>query len=150
MLHILKFKGVELPLSCRTVHLQLCRPWSAYCMFSVTNRKITLDPFLQPAFSIECTNSPKVQAGTQNQRSAIYTFFPFTNCWDCRGQDWLLDSICSSGGVSHSRTHKHLCTAEPSSPSLKVTPIAPSWNATVAMFGFIFWGGGGCKYLWHQ
>lgn len=123
------------------MHLQLCRPGSTYCMFSVTNPNITLNPFLQPAFGIECMNSPKIQAGTQNQRSAIYTFFPFTNCWDCRGQDRLLDSIPSSGGVSHSRTHKHLCTAELSSPSLKVTPTTPHLKCNCCNVWVHFWGG---------
>lgn len=85
-------------------------------------------------------NSQEVQAKTQNQKGVIYTFFLFMNYWDCRGQDQLLDSIRGSGGVSYSRTHKRLYTAELSSPNLKVTPEPPAWNATVVMFGFIFGG----------
>lgn len=128
---------------CRTV--RLCRPWSAYCMSSVTNRMITLNPFLQPAFGIEHMNSPRVQAQTQNRRSAIYTFFPFTNCWDYRGQDRLLDSIRCSGGVSHSRTHKHLCTAELSSPNFgSNSPSPPPEMQLLRCLGsFFFFGGGG-------
>lgn len=107
---------------------------------SQTARSLWIN-FSQPAFGIEHMNSPKVQAQIQNRRSAIYTFFPFTNCCDCRGQDRLLDSIRCSGGVSHSRTHKHLCTAELSSPNFGSNPPAPRLKCNCCDVWVHFWGG---------